>query len=514
MRHGVNESVVTTDITIVEQDQFLIDIAEVENEFDAYLASGVGQKIIFSGVFGSGKTYFLKRFFESRSEEYITIHLYPTNYSVATNRDVVELIKYDILYELIQKPGIHLDKIDASFFEALPFLEGSDYLAALKAFSVNIASLGKYVSLVAPKLGILLSAIETALAGDEIVGKKRQALETNEGEQIRKFVASIEDDVGGIYQFDIYTHLINTLLGRFKSSCRDKESCKTVLIIDDLDRIDPEHIFRIMNVFAAHFDMKNVENANKYEFDHVILCCDYENIKRIFRNRYGEDVDFGGYINKFFDSQIFRFSNAKAVSLKIQNIIDTIKSKSNPEMRPYSTAFIWTSFLLDVLKSMVLSRRLSVRELKKMHYKIVDFDRYSVRHPLHSAHLPNPYIVYSFILLVEVLEDPDEIIKRVNSTHFLRIKSFSKASVVLSEIVAIVESDTHRFKPGEYVVEIDRVSINYCISDNHACALVSYTPFNGMSVDLKHADDNQIDFPYDALFKRALSMFVANLVKL
>lgn len=498
----------------MSEDQIVVDISGVEGEFDAYLSSGVGQKIIFSGVFGSGKTYFLKHFFQSRTDEYIAIHLYPTNYSVASNKDVVELIKYDILYELILKPGVHLDKIDASFLETLTFLKASDFLAALKVFATNIRSLGKYVSPIAPKLGLLHAAIQSALAGQKIMARKKVQLEKDEGKLIRKFVQAIEEDAGGIYQFDIYTQLINTLLNRFRSDCKDENRRKAVLIIDDLDRIDPEHIFRIMNVFAAHFDMKNMENANKYEFDHVILCCDYENIKRIFRNRYGQDVDFGGYINKFFDSQIFHFRNAKAVSLKIQNILETIKSKSNSEMRPYSTAFIWTSFLLDLLKSMLFSGKLSLRELKKIHHKIVDFDSYSVRHPLLSANLPNPYIFYSFILLVEVLEDPDEILKRVNSTHFLRIKSFSKARAVLSEIVAIADSDNHRFKPGEYVVEIDGVSIDYCISDALACALVSYTPINGMSVNLKHADDNQIDFPYDALFKRALSIFVTNLVKL
>ena len=38
-----------------------------------------------------------------------------------------------------------------------------------------------------------------------------------------------------------------------------KDGKKTVLIIDDLDRIDPEHIFRLLNVFAAHLDIRDLE---------------------------------------------------------------------------------------------------------------------------------------------------------------------------------------------------------------------------------------------------------------
>jgi len=35
---------------------------------------------------------------------------------------------------------------------------------------------------------------------------------------------------------------------------KSKEKRESVLILDDLDRIDPEHIFRILNIFSAHFD--------------------------------------------------------------------------------------------------------------------------------------------------------------------------------------------------------------------------------------------------------------------
>lgn len=44
-------------------------------------------------------------------------------------------------------------------------------------------------------------------------------------------------------------------------------SAKSVLIIEDLDRIDPAHLFRIMNVLSSQVDnpyYSEVPNGNKF----------------------------------------------------------------------------------------------------------------------------------------------------------------------------------------------------------------------------------------------------------
>lgn len=54
---------------------------------------------------------------------------------------------------------------------------------------------------------------------------------------------------------------------------------KSVLIIEDLDRIDPTHLFRIMNVLSSQVDnpyYSEVPNSNKFGFDKIILGMDYE----------------------------------------------------------------------------------------------------------------------------------------------------------------------------------------------------------------------------------------------
>ncbi len=50
---------------------------------------------------------------------------------------------------------------------------------------------------------------------------------------------------------------------------------EVVRILDDLDRIDTEHIFRLLNVFVAQVDVVGKgENDNKFGFDKVIFVCD------------------------------------------------------------------------------------------------------------------------------------------------------------------------------------------------------------------------------------------------
>lgn len=83
---------------------------------------------------------------------------------------------------------------------------------------------------------------------------------------------------------------------------------EVVLIIEDLDRIDPAHIFRILNVFSAHFDNQLYGEGNKYNFDKIITVCDYDNIKNIYHHVYGDKTDFIGYISKFSNIEPFNYS--------------------------------------------------------------------------------------------------------------------------------------------------------------------------------------------------------------
>ncbi|MFC2152968.1 NTPase KAP, partial [Bacteroidota bacterium] len=80
--------------------KFFIPIDNPKSLFDQHLKLENNFRIFFSGAFGIGKTFFLKKYF-SENKSYLPIHIFPINYHINTNEDIFELIKYDILLELV-----------------------------------------------------------------------------------------------------------------------------------------------------------------------------------------------------------------------------------------------------------------------------------------------------------------------------------------------------------------------------------------------------------------------------
>lgn len=92
---------------------------------------------------------------------------------------------------------------------------------------------------------------------------------------------------------------------------------KVVLLIEDLDRLDPAHLFRILNVLSAHMDYSYKLGlspkpsslvGNKFGVDNIVLVMDYTNMEKIFHHFYGTETRIEGYINKFCSNEIFRYS--------------------------------------------------------------------------------------------------------------------------------------------------------------------------------------------------------------
>src|ERR1700754_1567489 len=74
----------------------------LDESFDEHIRDDFNERILFSAPFGAGKSTFLKQYFD-RHEDFVVLKLFPVNYSIAQNQDVFELIKYDLLYELLSK---------------------------------------------------------------------------------------------------------------------------------------------------------------------------------------------------------------------------------------------------------------------------------------------------------------------------------------------------------------------------------------------------------------------------
>ena len=63
-----------------------IEITSEINRFQSHFDLPDNNKIIFSGIFGIGKTYFLKEFFKANSEKYELFLLSPVNYSISQTK--------------------------------------------------------------------------------------------------------------------------------------------------------------------------------------------------------------------------------------------------------------------------------------------------------------------------------------------------------------------------------------------------------------------------------------------
>ena len=80
-------------------------------KFESHLKIKNNTRILFSGKFGIGKTYFLNDFFEIKKEDYEAFHLFPVNYQITSNENIIEFLKYDILVELLKKIKILFKKM-------------------------------------------------------------------------------------------------------------------------------------------------------------------------------------------------------------------------------------------------------------------------------------------------------------------------------------------------------------------------------------------------------------------
>ena len=83
-----------------EQQHFMIPVDEPLNDFIGHLEAN--PRTILSSKFGDGKSYFLQQLKENEDarEKFEFITLYPVNYQVAENKDIFDLIKIDLLFQL------------------------------------------------------------------------------------------------------------------------------------------------------------------------------------------------------------------------------------------------------------------------------------------------------------------------------------------------------------------------------------------------------------------------------
>ena len=236
------------------------------------------------------------------------------------NKDIFELIKRDILIKLLSSEEININKVElgtASLFYSFFMSNSSDSILDILGLipDINICGVDINIGNVIEKLGEIKDKFD----------KYKQEF-TSDDKASELYITKFDSLKGSIYEFDTISQLICDIICEYK---KQNSSKQVVLIIEDLDRIDPGHIFRILNIFSAHFDryttglteFEETYGNNKFCLDKIVSVCDIDNIRNIYAHVYGEKTDFIGYISKFSNSKEYIYSLKDNVKWYITNVL-------------------------------------------------------------------------------------------------------------------------------------------------------------------------------------------------
>ena len=285
------------------EKSFMVPVDGAISAFRKHLLSH--PRTILSAKYGDGKSYFLQKMAEDEKiqEQFVFLTLYPVNYQVVSNEDIFELIKYDLIVQLYANG--FLDDIEGLSDSILLYWFLITYQKDLIQFFANVAS----------KIGYLPEKLVKLLdPTSKLIAKWKEFKETHKDgyPAVEELSKKIEKHY--LYEADLVTSFIREAIEKYKEVYPDK---RVVLVIEDMDRLDPAHLFRILNVLSAHVDYayrygispdKNTVEGNKFGVDNVLLVLDYDNTKAIYHHFYGEKANFDGYINKFISHGIFKYS--------------------------------------------------------------------------------------------------------------------------------------------------------------------------------------------------------------
>lgn len=370
-----------------------INHSTIHQDFEKHLSLADNKRILFSGPFGTGKSTFLTDFFYNTNVDYISLSVYPINYCVTSNEDVFELIKYDLLIELIAK---YPDKIDLKKEDFTILLSSQAFiLQRMKYMPIATALIGLSEKIGKPATEILNALKETI----QDFNSFKKEMETDESKIIEKYLTAANNKKGSINEQDDISNLIFEIIERVKEKVKKGDSKPiAVLVIDDLDRLDPEHVFRLFNVFSAHYDSKT--DTNKFGFDKVIFVCDVENVRKIFHHRYGSGVDFSGYIDKFYSKRPFTFDNRRFINENVKKLIWQMYSQSEYLDRRFSFNHPDSVFLKTVeyiINLFIESKEVNLRNLitpKEVRIPTFHLDKANNREPASK---------YEFIIFITLL---------------------------------------------------------------------------------------------------------------
>ena len=263
-----------------------INITHELKRFEQHLAQN--SQTILSAKFGDGKTYFLNEYIRQHEADTFFVVLHPVNYVVSPNEDIFEYIKRDILCSLVHRSEFQEINWNDALKEVLNYdtlLETVDTIASNIPLG-NLATIPFH----------LFKKVDNKFAID-------------------KYFDRFKHTKGGLFEFDQFTFAIQRTIRAIQMVGQ-----RCVLVIEDLDRLDPGHLFRILNVLSAHIDSDKC--TNKFCFDNIVAVLDYDTTRHIFRHFYGDKANYEGYMSKFMSSHPFEYSITKVAQQQLYNYIE------------------------------------------------------------------------------------------------------------------------------------------------------------------------------------------------
>ena len=204
----------------------------------------------------------------------------------------MNILKRDIIVQLHERKLLENIDLNALFASVLT----SDDFTSVVSFLLSFVPMGEFYNKVYHKFL-------------EIKNKYDEKKHT-----VDKYLSQFANTAGCIYEEDGYTTLIRMAIEWISQdhslNGEERKAKKPVLIIEDLDRLDPKHLFRILNVVSAHIDDSDRPDivGNKFGFNNIVLVMDYDVTKHIFHHFYGAQACYEGYMSKFLSREPFRYS--------------------------------------------------------------------------------------------------------------------------------------------------------------------------------------------------------------
>lgn len=290
----------------ISQDmQYVISMYDSINDFWNHLKSH--PRTILSAKFGDGKSFFLSKFEEEKKDDCLIITLHPVNYQVVENKDIFELIKRDILFQITVK-GMLVKDLDVNEKTAWLFFIQNNFMGLTESTMSFLSLLQSPPEMVSGVLNALKTHEILKDLRKEVLKIKKKYKSTDALEAFMN-----KCDTISVLEVDLVTKIIQDSIDDYKEKNSKK---RVILVIEDMDRLDPAHLFRILNVFSAHLDTNEKyfvkSNGsyfyNKFHFDNVVFVMDFNNTRNIFKHFYGADTDFEGYIEKYAPKGFYEYS--------------------------------------------------------------------------------------------------------------------------------------------------------------------------------------------------------------